>query len=89
MPAPVGPRKIIVADFNGDSWPDIFIVDFGLDVPPFTGSYDWLLLSDGTGHLVYQSAFAPIDIVGLHHAATAGAIDRSGYIDIFVKTNPR
>jgi FG-GAP-like repeat len=84
-PAPVGARKILVADFNGDGWPDIFIVDFGLDAPPFPGSHNWLLLSDGTGHLVYQSALATIDPVGSHHTATAGDIDHSGHIAIFVE----
>jgi hypothetical protein len=89
VPEPVNPRKILVADFNGDGWPDIFFVDFGLDAPPFTGSHDWLLLSDGTGHLVYQSAFDGIDPVGNHHTATAGDIDHSGHIDIFVENqNP-
>ena len=85
VPEPVNPRKILVADFNGDGWPDIFFVDFGLDAPPWTGSHGWLLLSDGTGHLVNQSALAGIDPVGNHHTATAGDIDHSGHIDIFVE----
>ena len=84
VPAPVHARKILVADFNGDGWPDIFIADHGYDAPPFPGNHNWLLLSDGVGHLVYQSALATIDPVGFHHSATAGAIDRSGHIDIFV-----
>jgi len=86
VPAPTGGRKILVADFNGDGWPDIFIAD-ATDAPlPF--NHNWLLLSDGTGHLVYQSALATIDPVGFHHSATAGAIDRSGHIDIFVPNPP-
>jgi FG-GAP-like repeat len=84
VPAPIHPRKILVADFNGDGRPDIFIADHGYDAPPYPGSHDWLLLSDGTGHLVYQSGLATIEPVGFHHGATAGDIDHSGHIDIFV-----
>jgi VCBS repeat protein len=51
---------------------------------PLPQNHNWLFLSDGTGHLVYQSALATIDPVGFHHGATAGDIDHSGHIDIFV-----
>jgi FG-GAP-like repeat len=88
VPAPVHARKIIVADFNGDGSPDIFIADTGYDAPPFPGNHNWLLLSDGTGHLVYQSALAAIEPVGYHHSTTAGDIDHSGHIDIFVTGGP-
>jgi hypothetical protein len=88
VPAPVHVRKVLVADFNGDGWPDIFMADTGYDAPPFPGSHNWLLLSDGTGHLVYQSALAAIDPVGYHHSASAGDIDNSGHIDIFVTGGP-
>ena len=58
MPAPIGPRKIVVADFNGDGWPDIFIADFGLDASPFPGNHNWLLLSAraGAAHVYYLAA---------------------------------
>jgi hypothetical protein len=86
VPAPTGGRKILVTDFNADGWPDIFIAD-ATDYPlPF--NHNWLLLSDGTGHLVYQSALATIDPVGYHHSTTAGAIDNSGHIDIFLPNPP-
>src|SRR4030095_5668764 len=67
VPVPVMVRKVIVADFNWDGSPDIFMADTGEDAPPFPGSHNWLLLSDGTGHLVYQSALAAIEPVGFHH----------------------
>jgi hypothetical protein len=88
VPVPVMVRKVIVADFNGDGWPDIFMADTGEDAPPFPGSHNWLLLSDGTGHLVYQSALAAIQPVGYHHSTTAGDIDNSGHIAIFVTGGP-
>jgi hypothetical protein len=87
IPAPVHPRKTIVGDFNADGRPDIFIADHGYDQPPFPGSHNWLLLSDGAGHLVYQSAFAATEPVGFHHGATAGDIDHTGHLDIFVTDN--
>ena len=83
VPEPINPRKVLVADFNGDGWPDIFFVDFGIDAEPFPGSHNWLLLSDGTGHLVYQSSF--MDLVGSHHTGSAGDIDHSGHVAIFVE----
>jgi FG-GAP-like repeat len=88
VPAPVMARKALVADFNGDGWPDIFIGDTGYDAPPYPGNHNWLLLSDGTGHLVYQGALAAIEPVGYHHSTTAGDIDNSGHIDIFVTGGP-
>src|SRR5205809_3140326 len=83
VPEPINPRKVLVADFNGDGWPDIFFVDFGIDAEPFPGSHNWLLLSDGTGHLVYQSSF--MDLVGSHHTGSAGDIDHRGLVAIFVE----
>jgi FG-GAP-like repeat len=87
VPAPIIGRKIIVADFNADGRLDIFIADHGYDQPPFPGNHNWLLLSDGAGHLVYQSAFAATEPVGFHHGATAGDIDHTGHISIFVTGN--
>src|SRR5262245_23197393 len=37
-------RQIVVADFNGDGRPDIFIADHGMDAPPFPGFPDTLIL---------------------------------------------
>jgi hypothetical protein len=88
IPAPVQARKIIVADFNGDGRPDVFLDDTGWDAPPFPGNHNWLLLSDGAGHLLYQSALTTTDLVGFHHSTAAGDIDHSGHIDIFVTGGP-
>src|SRR5262249_749476 len=84
LPAPHG-RKILVADFNADGWPDIFLADAADGLPL---NHNWLLLSDATAHFVYHSALATINPLGYHFAATAGDIDHSGHIDIFVVRTP-
>ena len=39
------PRQIVIADFNGDHRPDMFIADTGDDNPPFPGYQNTLILS--------------------------------------------
>jgi hypothetical protein len=82
VPSTIHARKAIVADFNGDGRPDVYIADHGYDYPPFPGAKDVLLLSDGTGHLVW--AKDQQEPVGFHHGAAAGDIRNTGKVDIFV-----
>jgi hypothetical protein len=84
VPAPVHPRKIVVGDFNRDGKPDIYIADHGYDHPPFPGNRDSLLLSDSTGHLVYDANSTATQRVGFHHSAAGGDVDGDGDLDIFV-----
>lgn len=81
LPAPVHPREIIVADFNGDGRADVFIADHGYDAEPFPGNKNWLLLSTADGKLV--SAPLPFSS-DFTHSAAAADIDGDGDIDLFV-----
>jgi hypothetical protein len=81
VPGTVHARKIVIADFNGDSIPDAFIADHGFDQPPFPGAKPVLLLSRGGRYEVKQIPGVP---VGFHHSATAADIHGDGIPHIFV-----
>ena len=84
IPGTVHARKALVADLNGDGRPDIYIADHGYDQAPFPGAKNILLLSDGTGHLVWDQDQYQREPVGFHHSAAAGDIDNDGDVDLFV-----
>jgi hypothetical protein len=83
VPTTVQPRKILIADFNGDNWPDVFIADHGYDNAPYPGAQGTLLLSTGDGHLVDATANLPQELA-FTHSATAADIDGSGRIAIYM-----
>jgi hypothetical protein len=74
------PRKAIVADFNGDAKPDIFVACHGADAPPYPGEEPLLLLSQPNG--TYSKTFLPF--TGYFHGASAAVLNRRGYADIIV-----
>ncbi|OGT58409.1 MAG: hypothetical protein A3E01_19465 [Gammaproteobacteria bacterium RIFCSPHIGHO2_12_FULL_63_22] len=82
QPGLIHARKALVGDYNGDGWPDVFIVGHGYDQPPFPGEYPQLFLSNGDGTLRYDSSLE--SHLGFHHAAASGDIDRNGSVDILV-----
>lgn len=77
------PRKAIVADFNQDGVPDVFVACHGYDAPPFPGERNKLLLSDGHGGF----AMSDQDDAGFHHGAAAADVNGDGYPDIVVADN--
>ena len=80
-------RKLVVADFNGDRRPDLFIADHGtsteLPDDPRRGYQNQLALSNESGQLVDATSNLP-QHSDFSHSATAGDIDGNGTVDLFV-----
>lgn len=81
----ISPRKVIVADFNGDKAPDVFVACHGTDLWPLPPGYKQgevprMLLSQPDG--TYKNTAAPIDCYC--HGATAADVNDNGFADIIV-----
>jgi len=81
----ISPRKVIVADFNGDGVPDVFVACHGTDLYPLppgyvAGEIPRILLSQPNG--TYKNVAAPIDCYC--HGATAADVNGNGFADIVV-----
>ncbi|MGZ5201643.1 MAG: DUF4214 domain-containing protein [Telluria sp.] len=74
------PRKALVADFNGDGKPDVFIACHGFDAAPFPGEKQRVLLSQSDG--TYQNVTTAFEC--FCHGASAAVLNRQGYADILV-----
>ena len=82
-PSSVGPREVVMADFDGDGMNDFFIADHGHDVDPFPGWSNQLLLWTADGYDDVSDRL-PDDTTGFTHNAAAGDLDGDGDIDIVV-----
>lgn len=80
----IHPRKAIVADFNNDGRPDIFVACHGFDSIPFPGERNKVILSQSDG--VYVTRDASPD-VGFFHSASAADFNGDGKIDVVVTDN--
>ena len=78
-------REVLVADFNNDSVPDIFIADHGWDADPFPGFRNQLLLGTGEGFTDATDRLPGLS--DFSHNAAVGDVNGDGFIDILV-TNP-
>lgn len=78
----IHPMNGVVADFNGKG-PGVFIADHGLHKDPWPGGQNILLLPESDGRLINTTANLPQELAFSHHAS-AGIIDDSGNIAIFV-----
>lgn len=76
-------HQIVIADFNGDGRPDVFIADNGDDHSPFPGYQSTLILSAPGGKLADATANLPQQHAYTHSAAAAD-IDGNGAIDLYL-----
>jgi hypothetical protein len=74
------PRKAVVADFNQDGYPDLFISCHGYDTPPYPGERSKLVMSNGHGGFTVRD----VGTVGYWHTASAADVNGDGYPDIVV-----
>lgn len=77
------PRKTVIADFNSDGRPDIFVGDHGYDGPPGPGFRNTLVLSTEGGKLRDATTNLPPRI-RFTHSATAADVNRDGSIDLYI-----
>jgi hypothetical protein len=83
VPSTVAPREVVLADFNGDGHPDIFVADHGLDAAPAPGAHNSLALSIPNGLMVDASDAWP-DLADFTHSAAAADVDMDGDVDLYV-----
>jgi len=80
----IHPRKAIVADFNADGRPDIFIACHGFDAAPWPGERNKIVLSQPSGDYVIQDASPDI---GFFHSASAADLNDDMLPDVIVTNN--
>jgi len=78
------PRKALVADFNSDGKPDIFVVCHGYDKAPFPGERNKIVLSRPDGR--YNIVDASND-VGFFHGGVAVDVNGDGHVDVILVNN--
>ena len=77
----IHPRKAIVADFNGDGRPDIFVACHGFDASPYPGGRNKIVLSQPDGTYVTQDASPDI---GFFNSASSADLNGDGLPDVVV-----
>lgn len=87
---PGGVNSILIADFNGDGRPDVFLATQGIEDPDrsqpdsFT-AHNRVLLSQTDGKLLdTTNASLASDTMGFHHPSAMGDINGDGSVDIAI-----
>jgi hypothetical protein len=76
-------RAALAVDFNGDRYPDLYGANTGVDVSPWPGEKQVLLMNNGLGKLTNASAELP-DLISYVHSAAAGDVRGNGQLDLLV-----
>lgn len=79
-------REALVADFDGDGFDDLFLLDHGMDARPFPGAQNALILSRPNGPVDVTEQSLP-SRADFSHGGAAGDLDGDGDIDILVIAN--
>lgn len=74
-------RTPIVADFNGDGHPDVFVACHGKDSDPFPGETNKVMLSQPDGTYIVST---PTPDVGFFHGAAAADLNGDGRVDVLL-----
>ena len=76
----IGPKTLLVEDFNRDGRKDLFLATCGFDVNPWPGEQNRLFLSDGD---TWRDASSELPALNdFTHGAAAGDLSGRGIIDI-------
>jgi len=77
-------RSIIIADFNNDDFPDVFVASGGSQFPEGSALYqDRLYLNDGAGYFVRDLNAVPV-ITSSTSATAVSDFDGDGDLDLFI-----
>lgn len=79
----IHPRKALVADFNADGTPDVFLSCHGYDAGNYPGEKNKIILSQSNGTFLVADASNDI---GYWHGATALDVNGDGAIDVVAVT---
>jgi hypothetical protein len=83
VPSILNPRNAVLAKLNNSGYDSVVIANQGLDASPWPGTTDTLLLATPSGQLIDRSFLLPQQLAYTHDVS-AGVINRSGYVGIFV-----